>query len=98
MIIITGGSGLLGNAFKKVLSEAVFPSHKQLDLTDPIKTANYFANYNIDTVIHLAGKVGGVKANTQYISDFYQVNSEINNNVISLILDMLMQNAWLMFN
>jgi GDP-L-fucose synthase len=38
---------------------------------------------SIDAVIHLAGKVGGVKANTEYIYDFYQTNSAINNNVIS---------------
>lgn len=83
MITVTGGSGLLGNAFKKILPEAAYPTHKELDLTDAIKTANYFVNSKTDAVIHLAGKVGGVKANTQYVSDFYQVNSEINNNVIS---------------
>lgn len=31
----------------------------------------------------MAAKVGGVKANTEYVSEFYQINSEINNNIIS---------------
>lgn len=88
MIIITGGSGLLGNAFKKILPDAIYPTHKELDLTDYKQTHDYFDKFNkfsvskIDAVIHLAGKVGGVKANTKHISDFYNTNSEINNNVI----------------
>lgn len=88
MILITGGSGLLGNAFKKVITDAIYPSHKELDLTDKEKTYNYFDKFNsfsessINAVIHLAGKVGGVKANTEYVSDFYSINSSINNNLI----------------
>lgn len=88
MILITGGNGLLGNCFKKILPDALYPTHKELDLTNYKDTHTYFDKFNefsvskIDTVIHLAGKVGGVKANTKYVSDFYHTNSEINNNVI----------------
>ena len=83
MIIVTGGDGLLGNAFKKILPNAKYPSKDMLNLRDQIKVSSYLTNSDIDCVIHLAGKVGGVKANTEFVSDFYQVNSEINNNVIS---------------
>jgi len=92
MIIVTGGSGLLGNAFKKILPDALYPTHKELDLTNSRDTLKYFDKFNefsvskIDAVIHLAGKVGGVKANTRYVSDFYHTNSEINNNVIESCL------------
>jgi GDP-L-fucose synthase len=88
MIIITGGSGLLGSAFKKILPDALYPTHKELNLENYDDTHRYFDNFNefseskIKAVIHLAGKVGGVKANTRYISDFYNTNSEINNNII----------------
>lgn len=88
MIIVTGGSGLLGNAFKKILPDALYPTHKKLDLTNYKQTHDYFDSFNefslskIDAVIHLAGKVGGVKANTKYVSDFYNTNSQINNNII----------------
>jgi len=87
-IIVTGGSGLLGSAFKKILPDAIYPTHKELDLTNSRDTLKYFDRFNefsvskIDAVIHLAGKVGGIKANTKYVSDFYHTNSEINNNVI----------------
>lgn len=85
--LITGGTGLLGNAFKKFLPNAEYPDSKFLDLTNESKTVSYFENMRfidgIETVIHLAGKVGGVKANTEFVSDFYAVNSAINNNVIN---------------
>jgi GDP-L-fucose synthase len=83
MILVTGGSGLLGSAFKRILPDAKYPTHEMLDLRNSIKTASFLSDPSIKTVIHLAGKVGGVKANTQFVSDFYQVNSEINNNIIS---------------
>ena len=89
MIVITGGSGLLGNAFKKIMPDALYPSSKELNLEDRDQTHRYFDKYNVmsvsevDTVIHLAGKVGGVKSNTQYVADFYHANSQINNNVIT---------------
>jgi len=83
MIIVTGGSGLLGNAFRKIRSDALYPSSKELDLKNEKDVAEYLGTSNIETVVHLAGKVGGVKANTEFVSDFYQVNSQINNNVIS---------------
>lgn len=93
MIIITGGSGLLGNAFKKILPDALYPTHKELDLEDFKSTYKYFSSFDKETgnkiksVIHVAGKVGGVKANTKYVSDFYYKNSQINNNVIESCID-----------
>lgn len=83
MIVVTGGSGLLGSAFKKILPNALYPTSKELDLLDEKKVNEKLQNSNIKTVIHLAAKVGGVKANTQHVSDFYQINSQINNNIIS---------------
>jgi len=81
--LITGGSGLLGNAFKKIVPDSLYPTSKELNLRNQVAVSSYLADSKIDTLVHLAAKVGGVKANTVYISDFYQANSEINNNVIS---------------
>ena len=85
-ILITGGSGLLGSAFKKIIPNADFPSSQQINLLNKTDIKEYFAYKKPKTVIHLAGKVGGVKANTEFISDFYQVNSEINNSVVDACL------------
>ncbi len=88
MKIITGGSGLLGNAFKKIINDAEYPTHKELDLTNKKCIDEYIKkNSGAHTVIHLAGMVGGVKANTERVSDFYEVNSAINNNVITSCIE-----------
>jgi GDP-L-fucose synthase len=81
--IITGGSGLLGNALKNILADSCFPTSKELDLNEQINVEKFLSNNDFETVIHLAAKVGGIKANTNYVSDFYQINSQINNNIIS---------------
>jgi GDP-L-fucose synthase len=96
MIIITGGSGLLGNAFKKVLlpsKEVKYPTHKELDLIHKINIIKYIdehnlsrENSNVKTIIHLAGMVGGVKVNTEKVFNFYSENSTINNNVIDAVI------------
>ena len=82
MIVLTGGGGLLGNAFKKILPNELYPTSKQLNLRNQIDVSNYLSDSKIDTVIHLAAKVGGVKANTDFVSDFYTYNSEINQKVL----------------
>ena len=92
MLVITGGSGLLGSAFKKLLSpskEVKYPTRKEVNLTDKTSIIRYIDKYNfsrdnssVETIIHLAGMVGGVKANTEKVFNFYTENSTINNNVI----------------
>jgi len=81
-ILITGGSGLLGNSFKKLLPNALYPTSEELNLLDNKSVYFYIENEKPDVVIHLAGKVGGVKNNTEHMYDFYHQNSTINNNVI----------------
>lgn len=80
-ILITGGSGLLGNAFKKLLPNALYPTSEEVNLRSIANITRYINKHKPETIIHLAAKVGGVKANTDSVSDFYQFNSEINNNI-----------------
>jgi GDP-L-fucose synthase len=84
-ILVTGGTGLLGVSFKKIVPNSLFPTRKEFDLSNPEQIKQYFEKIgkkNIDTVIHLAAFVGGVKANTENVFNFYQQNSNMNNNVI----------------
>ncbi len=76
-IVITGGSGMVGSAFKELLPDAHYPTHKDMDL---IEGASFDGT---DFIIHLAAKVGGVKANTDFVADFYLDNMKINHNVLS---------------
>ena len=73
-IIVTGGTGMVGSAFKSILPQAEYITRQQFHNLD----------YNIKDkcVIHLAARVGGVKANTDYIADFYHENSIINQKIL----------------
>ena len=83
-ILITGGTGMLGTAFKEAETEhdLALVSSKDGDLRDFQSTRLLFAEHKPDAVIHLAAKVGGVKANTDSMSDFYTDNIQINTNVL----------------
>lgn len=79
-IIITGGSGLVGNAFKKILPNAEYPN--KINLTNKTYADMFYTQMKDKYVIHVAAKVGGVKANTEFISDFYIENSTINKRLL----------------
>jgi GDP-L-fucose synthase len=73
-MIITGGTGMVGSAFKRVLPEAEYPNREQFHnlLFDPKGKG----------IIHLAAKVGGVKANSEEVAQFYYENSNINQKIL----------------
>lgn len=73
-ILVTGGSGMVGSAFKKLVPEAQYIDKEQLH--------NFSYNIKDKFVVHLAAKVGGVKANTDFVSDFFVENSYINQRVL----------------
>ena len=81
-ILITGGSGMVGNAFKRIIPNAIYISSKVYDLRSHFETGRMFANYKPKYVIHLAAKVGGIKANMENLGDFYTDNILINTNVL----------------
>jgi GDP-L-fucose synthase len=78
--LITGGTGMVGSAFKKMLPNAEYPD--KINLTNERCAAMFHAQMKEKYVIHLAAKVGGVKANTNFISDFYTENSLINQRLL----------------
>ena len=73
-LLITGGTGMVGSAFKRILPEAEYPNREQFHnlLFDPRGKG----------IIHLAAKVGGVKANTDEMAQFYYENSNINQKIL----------------
>jgi GDP-L-fucose synthase len=77
-IIITGGTGLIGSAFKKGKKLG----SKDYDLRSTVETNRMFQENNPDVIIHTAAKVGGVGANMQYPANFYYDNIMMNTNII----------------
>eukprot|EP00041_Stephanoeca_diplocostata_P004245 m.42091 g.42091 ORF g.42091 m.42091 type:complete len:327 (-) comp15000_c0_seq2:1306-2286(-) len=92
VVMITGGSGMLGRSIRWVVDEHdperlakydwVFLSSKDGDLSDYTQTKQLFEMHKPTHVIHLAAMVGGLFKNLAANCDFYRVNTAINDNVL----------------
>ena len=92
-IIVTGGSGLVGSALKRIVDSDTrlkskyiwhFLSSKEVDLTDKYQTYTYFEETNPNVVIHLAGIVYGATSNSDKQFDSLIKNSLIHTNVFDI--------------
>jgi len=90
-ILVTGGSGLVGNGIKSAWEkesrddeELFFMSSKDADLTDRESTRKMFEKIKPTHVFHLAAKVGGLYGNMKANLEFFRINMAINDNVLSL--------------
>jgi len=86
-ILITGSSGLLGNAIKLLENnynnyEFIYINSKICNLIDYTQTLNFFNNIKPDIVIHLAACVGGLFKNISEKVKMFEENIIINTNVI----------------
>ena len=81
-ILVTGGSGMIGAALKEDLEEAIYVSSKDYNLIRGDDCEQMYKDHNPDYVIHLAAKVGGIKANMDKLADFYYENTMISTNVL----------------
>jgi len=77
-ILVTGGSGLVGQSLKKYLPNATYVSSKDYDLTSEIHVYQMFNNIKPNIVIHLAAKVGGIMDNITYPADYFDKNIIMN--------------------
>lgn len=73
-LLITGGSGMVGSAFQRQYPNAYYPSR--------IEFHNGLCDLGQKNIVHLAAKVGGVKANTDQIGEFYRMNCIINQKLL----------------
>lgn len=76
--LVTGGSGLVGSAIESDFK----PSSKQLNLMHVEDIVRYITLNKIDSIIHCAAKVGGIKANSEHLGEFYYENIIMNTNVL----------------
>ncbi|CAF0767654.1 unnamed protein product [Brachionus calyciflorus] len=91
VVLVTGGTGLVGSAIRRVVNEEkkqnetfVFLSSKDCDLTNKEKTLECFNKHKPTHVIHLAALVGGLFKNLRQNLDFFRINSQINDNVLAV--------------
>jgi GDP-L-fucose synthase len=96
VILVTGGTGLVGKAIEHVINtepansrfgkrdgeEWVFASSKEADLRDLKETEKLYEKYKPTHVIHLAALVGGLFKNMKYKLTFLRENILINDNIL----------------
>ena len=81
-VLVTGGSGFVGKRLQLVKPDWVYISSKDYDLMSLSDCDRMFKDIKPDAVIHLAGQVGGIKANDNRPADFYYMNITMNTNVV----------------
>jgi len=91
VILVTGGSGLVGKGIEKVLEteklpdeDWIFLSSKDANLLSESETEALFARHRPTHVIHLAALVGGLFANMKANCDFLRNNMKMNDNILSM--------------
>ena len=84
-ILVTGGTGMVGSAFKtiKTKHKLIMVGSQDCNLLNRSDVLKMFNYHQPDAVIHLAAKVGGVKGNSDFISDYFYDNIQINTNVLN---------------
>ena len=82
MILVTGGSGLVGKHLQDILPNAKYISSKDFDLTDINQVHFMMHTYKPNTVIHLAARVGGIADNIKYPVDYLEENVLMNTNIL----------------
>ncbi|MDG0980796.1 MAG: NAD-dependent epimerase/dehydratase family protein [Halieaceae bacterium] len=85
--LITGGTGLVGKALAKLLTDQGFNNivsigSRDCDLRDGVEVQKLFSNISPDYVFHLAARVHGIGGNAKYKSDVLYENVMINTNVV----------------
>ncbi|MDA2936730.1 NAD-dependent epimerase/dehydratase family protein [Acidobacteria bacterium AH-259-A15] len=73
---------MLGRALRKCLPDAVYLSSRDADLRNPPQVLQIFERFRPSHAIHLAARVGGVKANDEENVEFLTDNLMINTNVL----------------
>lgn len=51
-ILVTGGSGLLGTELKKLMPDALYPTHQEVEVESLQSLITYASRYEINTIFH----------------------------------------------
>lgn len=86
-IYVTGARGMVGTALTTQLAAGGYnnlltPERSTVDLADMAATRDYFAEQRPEVVIHMAARVGGIYASSNYNAEFLYDNLMIGSNVI----------------
>jgi len=85
-ILITGGSGALGTELKKMFSDALVPTHQELDITNKKAVNEYIKNHDIDLIIHTAA-LTHIRPCEENQAVAWKTNVEGTKNLVDSVLD-----------
>ena len=86
-IYIAGHTGLVGSSVLRVLKKKgykniIIKKRKDLNLTSQNQVFNFLKKTKPEAIVICAAKVGGIKANNKFKSEFIYENLSIQNNII----------------
>ena len=81
-VVVTGGTGLLGKSLYHIEDNYTYLSSGDVNLMDSVATKCILSKLKPTIVIHLAGKVGGIRDNIENPYQFILQNNLINTNII----------------
>lgn len=81
-VLVTGGTGFLGKRLSLIKPNWIYISSSECDLTNYDSTKELLSSFKPDAVLHLAGRVGGIKDNKENQAVFFDDNVMINTNLI----------------
>ena len=77
-ILLTGGTGLVGRNLLETPGfahrQVLHPTRSELDLIDGQAVRDFLRSHRPDTIVHAAGRVGGILANMQNQAGFLETN------------------------
>jgi GDP-L-fucose synthase len=82
MILVTGGSGLVGKHLKVIMPDSVYISSKDFDLTNIDRVDDMMNFFKPKIVVHLAARVGNLLDNMTYPVDYLEQNVLMGVNVL----------------
>ena len=94
-VLITGGSGALGISLKVAFKDAYFPTHEEMDITNPDSVDKAILKYKPDTLIHTAALVGAGKCDGNKEKS-WSINVEGTRNIVNS-LKKLNNNCYLIY-
>ena len=77
-ILVTGGDGLVGDALKKIIPDAIFITEHDFDLTHESDVMRMYNILRPERVIHLAARVGGIVDNENHPAKYLDDNILMN--------------------
>jgi dTDP-4-dehydrorhamnose reductase len=87
VVLITGGTGALGNTLKNNFPENISPSHNELDITNKENIINFFQKHNIDTIIHTAA-ITKIRICEEEKSLAWNVNVQGTKNLVDAVIQL----------